>query len=335
MKKITALTVIPIFILLSFFGSACTHNTSMPNTLEVSGIIESVKTDIRARVMGEVEKTLVQEGQTVKKGDILCLIDDRIPILQLEQIQEGIEGDMAKLRLFQKGTKKELIAVAKNQLDAAAKEYEIALKNQERIVKLYKEGAVSEDKKEKGDLQMKIALERYEIASENFRLASRGREAEEIDIVRAEIKSLQSQAQLIRYQIEDSHVTSPINGFLETRHIEKGEYIRPGVMLFSIIDPDKTYVKAYVPEKYLGNISIHSQVSVICDSFPDKIFEGNIDYISNQAEFAPKNIQTKEERLKLVFMVKSYIKNRDRLLKPGMPVDVVIRLNNELKQDSP
>ena len=79
-----------------------------------------------------------------------------------------------------------------------------------------------------------------------------------------------------------------------------------------------------MPEKYLGNIRMGSAVEVTCDSFPEKSFQGKVDFISDQAEFAPKNIQTKEERLKLVFMIKSYLANQEQVLKPGMPVDVRI-----------
>jgi len=105
-----------------------------------------------------------------------------------------------------------------------------------------------------------------------------------------------------------------------------GELASPLLPLFSLIDLDQTYVKAYVPEKYLGNIRLGSAVEVTCDSYPEKNFQGKVDFISDQAEFAPKNIQTKEERLKLVFMIKSYLNNQNQVLKPGMPVDVRISI---------
>jgi len=148
-------------------------------------------------------------------------------------------------------------------------------------------------------------------------------------MVNAEINNLKAQEQLLMRQIEDTKIKAPSSGFLEVRHVEVGELAIPGSLLFTLIDLDRTYVKAYIPEKYIGQIIMGNTVEVSCDSYPDKIFKGKVDYIADEAEFAPKNIQTKEERLKLVFMIKSYLDNKQRLLKPGMPVDVIIWLRNK------
>jgi HlyD family secretion protein len=192
------------------------------------------------------------------------------------------------------------------------------------MTKLLSEGAISQNQKEQTDLRVIRAKEGYNSAQENYELAVRGREKEEIEMVEAEIKNFQAQEQFLLRQIQDSEVLSPITGFLEVKHIEIGELALPGTILFSLIDLNQTYVKAYVPERYVGQIKIGNRVEVVSDSFPNKIFGGKIDYISDEAEFAPKNIQTKEERLKLVFMVKSYLENSSGELKPGMPVDVRI-----------
>jgi len=314
-------------ILLSLFSSLqCRTRTDTGDALEVSGIIEAIHTEIRSQVQGEVQKLYFEEGQKIKEGDFLCLIDDEKLTIQLSQVHAALEGARAKLNLFKKGTKKELIEVAKNQKEASEKELELAEKNQIRLLKLLKEGAVSEAQKEQADLKLKAALEQFESAEENYKLALRGKEKEEIDIVEAEIKNLQAQEQLLLRQIRDTKIISPVKGILQTRHVEVGELILPGALLFSLIDLDRTYVQAYVPEKYIGKIILGSQVEVFCDSFPDQTLEGKIDFISDEAEFAPKNIQTKEERLKLVFMIKSYLENEKRILKPGMPVDVKISL---------
>ena len=110
------------------------------------------------------------------------------------------------------------------------------------------------------------------------------------------------------------------------RQVEPGELVGPGTALFSLIDLGRTYVKAYVPENAIGRLSLGSEVAVTCDSFPGRTFSGTIGLISDEAEFAPKNIQTKEERLKLVYMIKSDLPNADGALKPGMPVDVRLTL---------
>jgi len=207
-------------------------------------------------------------------------------------------------------------------LESAEKELDLARKDQERMAELLREGAVSQIQKDRADLKLKVSLEKYENAKENYQLALRGREEEEIDMVMAEIKSLQAHEQLLLRQVRDSEIKSPVSGYLAIRHIEVGELAFPGTTLFSLIDLGQTYVKTYVPEKYIGQIKLGNEVEVISDSFPGKVFRGKVDYISERAEFAPKDVQTKEARLKLVFMIKSYLDNPDGELKPGMPVDV-------------
>ncbi len=324
MKRLIQFGFVLAFILSQIFQIGCKTKTSKLGIIEVSGLIEAIETEIRSQVQGEVQEILVQEGQQVKKEDLLCLLDEEKLAIQLNQVRATLEGSRSKLKLFQKGTKRELIAVAKNQLEAAEKELELARKNKERMDILFNEGAVSAAQKEQADLKLKATQEQYESTEENYQLALRGKEKEEIEMVTAEIRSLQAQEEFLLRQIQDTRITSPITGFLETKHIEVGELALPGTLLFSMIDLSQTYVKAYIPEKYIGKVIIGSKVEVYCDSFPDKVFRGKVDFVSDQAEFAPKNIQTKEERLKLVFMIKSYLENPKRELKPGIPVDVKI-----------
>jgi HlyD family secretion protein len=309
---------------LQMFSLSCKDTSIDTGVLEVSGLIEAVEMEIRPQVSGQVLDILVKEGQQVEKGQLLCVIDDKKIQIQINQIQAGLEGLDAKLKLFRKGTKKEIIAAAKNQLDAAQNELELAKKNQERMTRLLEEGAVSEVQKEEADLKLKAVSEKTDTAEENYNLAVRGREKEEIEIVDAEIKNLSAQKEMLLIQLGETQITAPVSGIIEIRHIEVGELASPLLPLFSLIDLEQTYVKAYVPEKYLGNIRMGSAVEVTCDSYPEKNFKGKVDFISDQAEFAPKNIQTKEERLKLVFMIKSYLNNGEQVLKPGMPVDVRI-----------
>jgi HlyD family secretion protein len=335
MKRFVHFFLVLSFALIPLFFINCKKGSKNSESIEASGLIEAVETEIRAKVQGEVKEIHVQEGDKIKKGDLLCLLDDEKLLIQLNQVRAGLEGARSKLELFKKGTKKELIAVAKNQLEEAGKELELAQKNEQRLAKLLSEGAVSETQKEQADLRLKAAQEGHKSASENYQLLLRGKEKEEIEMVEAEIDGYQAQEQFLQSQIQDTRVVSPVDGFLEIKHIEKGELALPGTLLFSLIDLNRTYVNAYLPERYIGRIKIGNSVEVSSDSFPEKVFKGQVDYISDQAEFAPKNIQTKEERLKLVFRVKSYLQNTEGELKPGMPVDTKIIIDSATSRKSP
>jgi HlyD family secretion protein len=325
MKKSGKMIVFGFAALVAAGLFGCRKDAPGTGPLEISGLIEAISTDLRSQAQGEIKEVLVQEGQVVRAGELLCRIDDEKLRLQTAQVAAGLEAAGAKLRLARKGTKKELIAVARNQMDIAAKQLELARKDQGRLTKLLGQGAVSEIQKEKADLALKAAEEQAQSAQENYDLAVRGRESEEIEMIQAEIRGLEAQRSLLERQIRDTEIRSPVDGLLEIKHVEPGELAMPGAVLFSLIDFQRTYVKAYVPEKEIGRVKVGTPLEVRCDSFPGRSFPGKVDYISGEAEFAPKNIQTKEERLKLVFLIKAYFENPGRELKPGMPVDVTIR----------
>ncbi len=319
-----------IFLLFAVLAGAiaaapgCRKGPDGESRISVSGVIEAVKTDIQAQAQGEIEKIPVKEGQKVAKGDLLCTINSDKLRIQLDQVRAGIDGAKARRQLAKIGTKKELIAVAQSQVEIANKQLEFAAKDQERFARLFSEGAISQTQKEKADLALKTAQEQARGAKENYDMAVRGREKEEIDMTQADLEGLQAQEQYLLRQLQDTEVKSPVAGIVEVKSVEPGELAVPGTVLFSLIDLSQTYVKAYVPEKYLGRLKLGGPVEVTCDSYPGRIFKGTVDFIASEAEFAPKNIQTTEERLKLVYMVKSYLENAAGELKPGMPVDVVV-----------
>lgn len=113
--------------------------------------------------------------------------------------------------------------------------------------------------------------------------------------------------------------------------VEAGELVTPGATVVTLVDLDSVHVMIYVTEKELGRVRLGDAAEVKIDAFPDKAFAGKVTYISPEAEFTPKNIQTKEDRVKLVFGVKVEIENREGLLKPGLPADAVIRVSPEAK----
>ncbi len=313
-----------LLILLALTLPSCRKSRAPKAALEVSGVIEAVKIEIRSQSQGLVDEVPAREGQKVAAGDLLCRINvDKLRI-QMDQADAAISAAESRLALARRGTKKELIAVAKSQVDLAAEQLATAKHDQERMAKLLGEEAVSASQKEKADLALKAAEEHLESAQESYRLALRGMEKEEIAMAEADLKNMRAQRRLLEKSIADAEVRAPGPGTIEVRHVEAGELVGPGSALFTLIDLGRTYVKAYVPEGEIGRIKLGGAIEAVSDSFPGRTFAGSISLISDEAEFAPKNIQTKEERLKLVYMVKADVPNADGSLKPGMPVDVSI-----------
>jgi HlyD family secretion protein len=131
--------------------------------------------------------------------------------------------------------------------------------------------------------------------------------------------------------IENAVIYSPIDGIVLDTNVEVGEMAFPGTPILTIADLTRPWMYIYVNEKRLGFVKIGQPVKVFIDSFPDKAFPGKIVSISNKAEFTPKTIQTKDERVKLVFAVKVMMENQELILKPGMPADAEIMLSGEVK----
>lgn len=133
----------------------------------------------------------------------------------------------------------------------------------------------------------------------------------------------------VRASIENAIIFSPIKGTVLERNLEPGEMAFPGTPILTLADLKRTWIRIYVKETELGYVKIGQKAEVFVDSFPDTPFPGKVVAISNRAEFTPKTIQTKDERVKLMFAVKIAMDNPDEKLKPGMPADALIITGEE------
>lgn len=148
----------------------------------------------------------------------------------------------------------------------------------------------------------------------------------------ASLDQAKATAELAQTQLDNVQILAPINGTITQRLTEPGEIIGAGSPVVSIVNLDDIWVKVYVPEPQLGKVALGDPADISVDSYPKEIFKGKIVNISSEAEFTPKNIQTKQERVQLVFGVKVAIANTEGKLKPGMPADVVIHLQQPVTE---
>ena len=190
--------------------------TATPRS-QVSGVIEAVKTDVRAQAQGEIEKVLVQEGQKVAKGDLLCRINADKLRIQIDQVRAGIAGPRPGSQLARIGTKKELIAVAKTQVEIAAKQLEIAEKDQERLARLLAEGAVSQSQKEKADLALKAAQEQPRAPRRTTTWPSAAGKKKRSRWPRPTSRASEAQEQSAPRHLRDTEVKSPGAGIVEVK----------------------------------------------------------------------------------------------------------------------
>jgi HlyD family secretion protein len=172
--------------------------------------------------------------------------------------------------------------------------------------------------------QYDIAVAGVAVAKAKLDELKAGPTAEELAVAEALVDQARSAISALETQIEKMTLHSPIAGIVTSRSAHEGEAAIAGATLLSVANLDEVKLTVYIPEDELGRVYLGQQVEVQVDSFPGRVFTGTVCYISQQAEFTPRNVQTEEERVNMVFAVRVRLPNQDHLLKPGMPADAVI-----------
>lgn len=320
MKKLMMI-ILPAFL---FLFAGC-GNGNDNNKIEASGNIEATDVVVSAKVGGQIEKLNFIEGQRVNKNDTLLIIDSESSKLQLQQAEAAESLAEAQLQLLKNGARKEDILQAEANLKQAEISLAQAKRDKERMDKLYAAKTISQKQYEDATDRYNLMEQQYKAAKENYTKLKNFARPEEIKQAVARVEQAKANANLIRKNIRDSYILSPINGFVVKKYFEEGETVSPLASLLKISDLSKVKLIIYVSEEELGNVKLGQKADVTTDSYNNKNYDGKVIYISPEAEFTPKNIQTKDERTKLVFAVKIEINNPDFELKPGIPADAVIK----------
>jgi HlyD family secretion protein len=267
---------------------------------------------VGVEVAGRIRTVRVQEGARVRVGDTLVTIDDTDYRLQLAQAEANALALAAQYTLAREGSRQEDIIQAEALLHAAEADYR-------RAQDLLTSRTITRK-------QFDDAEARYIGARETHRKLVDGLRRQEIDVARARRDQAASAADQLRKKVADCSVLAPAAGVVTMRAFEPGELVGVGSTVVRITALDTVRLMIYVPEAELGRIRLGQTARVRVDSHTDREFPGRVVYLSPSAEFTPKNVQTKEERTKLVFGVKILIPNPDMLLKPGLPADALLDL---------
>lgn len=306
------------------------HNELFANSIEAKDV------KVSSKVSGRISKIFIKEGTKVKKGERLLELEGEEIIAQLEQFKSNLAKAHSDLIDLQKGARPQEIIQAeaktlkiKSLLEETKAKYENALKDYQRIIELEKEGAVSKQTLDKYETQ-KIALEKevtgleqeYTFAKENESLVKEGPRKDQIEALKSQVGYYKAKVREFEKYVDELTVSSPLDGEVSSFDLKVGEVIKAHQTLLTICDLSDIYVRVYVPQAKLAKIKSLQKVNIKADSYPKEIFEGYISYIGAQAEFTPRNVQTPDERSKLVYPVKVQISNRNNKLRDGMYVSV-------------
>lgn len=329
-------------------GWFATNDTGL---LTANGRIEGRITTVTPEAFGRVVQLDKDEGQPVVRGEVLTVLDDvalrdRIQSLKArcDALAEHLRAAEVQLELLRREVPLEIAQAqtalneARAQVDRTAARLEQARRDAQRYANLAAAAAASRLQAENMRLSVVVeekalvaARETQARAEKQLALARLGGQRiatqdAQRDAVAAQLK--QAEAQLAEQQgiLERFAIKSPLDGVILTRAVERGEWVNAGVPLFTVVDLDQLYLKVYIPEPQIGKVALGQEAQIYVDAYPDRAFQARVSKVAQQAEFTPKNVETREERVKLVFAVELRLKeNPGGVLKPGMPADGVIR----------
>lgn len=312
--------------LILLFAVSCSNELN--NTLiEHSGTIETTNVILSSQVAGTIKEIILHEGSSVSIGDTIAIVDPEKYELLLKQAYANKIMAEAQLRLLQAGGRKEDKKKAEEMLKQTEANFQLLKKDKERMENLLLSNSITQKQYDEVTTKFDIANSNYKVALQNVKKTKSAR-PEEIERAKASLLLAQTAVDLNQKTVNDCYIVAPLNGQIVNQFIEVGETASLFSSLFKITDLTDAELDIFITEKELAFIKLGQNVNIEIDSYTDRIFEGKVTFISPEAEFTPKNIQTKDERTKLVFRVRITIPNPEQILKPGMPADAVVKLQD-------
>jgi HlyD family secretion protein len=311
----------------------------------------------------EYEARLAQAQANLRKAEenvrqleaVLEMYEQALPA-EVVRAEAGVGALRSQLEELEAGSRSQEIERARLALQAAEDVVEKASRNKTRYDALFQSDTISEKEKDAVDLHYETSLKEQERAKETFDLLKEGSRKEtiqtakakldegvavlsqarsnlkkidatrkQVDGARAELDSAKASVELAEIQLGHSQLRAPYSGIITNRQVEPGEVVVPGREVLTLSDLTTVDLKIFVDETEIGKVKPGQHADIKVDTFPAKVYRGEVSYISPEAEFTPKFIQTHKERVKLVYLVKISIPNPDLELKSGMPADAWLR----------
>jgi HlyD family secretion protein len=279
---------------------------------------------------------MFDEGQSVKTGDIIAELDPseydtkvQQAISNVERCSKSVQQIKTVLGIYEKSLPED-VRQSEAALKIAVQTYDNTKINDSRYEVLYSRGVVTQ--KERDDVKLAMDNARSRVTQAQAALAASKSNLGKIDATRKDMEQAEAQLDLAVAQLDETKIhlgytklVSPYDGVILSRSMELGEVVQPNREVLAMSDLKKIEIKIFVKETDIARVRPGQKAEVKVDSMPGRIFHGTVSYISQNAEFTPKIIQTKEERVKYVYLVKVSIPNPDLALKPGLPADVWLK----------
>jgi len=346
LKRAAFAMVLPLMI--AFALPACGRS----DVLALSGTVESTQVDVNSEVAGKITELKKDEGDMVRKGDVLAVVDSSVQELTVKQQEAMVALKKARLEDLKAGTRPEQVkqgeaaaesaqtAVnsAKTGVDNAEINYRYWLDKYNKTRALFDSGSASEselsDAKYRLDTagqqlasarkQADAAQAQLESAKAQLDMLRNGSTSQTIQAAQADLDQSQAALEQARLVLSKYQVRAVTDGTYLTKNVSLGDMVNAGTGIATLSDLTDLWVKVYVPQKYINRISLNQQLKLTSKALPGKTLNGKVVFVASEAEFTPRNVETEEAKENTVFRVKiKFLDNLDKL-KPGMTVDTLI-----------
>jgi HlyD family secretion protein len=329
-RVVIAAAIAAVILLGVFLTVRYLNHRANGGRITASGTIEATEVAIESKVTGRIERLWADEGDRVTEGQLLVQVEIREIAAQVRGAEAQVEAARANLANLEAGSREQEIKKGEAALEEADANLEKTRTDRDRMEKLHNDKVASDQEWERARTSYDVAVAKKREAREHLDLLKAGTRRHVIEAARADFQRAQAGLELAQAQMDNTRLTAPLASTVLLRNREPGELAIPGSPILTLGDLDHLWVSIYVKEADLGRVTLGEEAQITVDGLPGKTFRGKVTHISNKAEFTPKTIQTKEERVKLVFEVKVAIENQNGELKPGQPADVEL-LIQELK----
>lgn len=289
--------------------------------LILSGNLETDDHDLIAPITAQLVATRVIEGQTVQIGDTVAILDTIAAAAAFRAAQAAEAEAQAKYDDLAFGTDREKIRAARAQVEIATANLAQAKRDWIRNDSLFARKLVDQSTIERFTLARDNAVSSLEAARQNLADLERGARTHQLGAASAALDRAAQERVARQRDFDRLILTATRAGVVQFLPYQSGEYVSAGRAVATINNPDDMWAKIYVPEARLGEISVGEQVKFYVDGAPGQAYTASVVFIASEAEFTPRNVQTPDERINLVFAVKVMVTPGQQELRPGMPAD--------------
>jgi multidrug resistance efflux pump len=332
--------------------------------LEASGTVEARNIRIGSKVGGRIEKVMVREGDIVAAGQVVVTFEDQEVLAALEQARASLEKmergyrpeEIAEARAaeaqaraqydeLKRGYRPEQVEAARAEAERARAEARRAEQTWRRVSDLANQEVFSKQQRDDAEGAYRAGVAALRSAEERLSEVERGYRSEQVAAAEARWKQAEANRQLLErgYRKEDiatarallrdaearyreRQVIAPAAAVVEVLDVRPGDVLAPNTPVATLLERDEIYVRIYVPETQIGLVRLGQRAELRVDSFPGRTFAAEVEQINQKAEFLPRNVQTRAERIHQVFGVKLRIRDQENVIRPGMAADVKLQV---------